>query len=100
MEDSLWAGLTDSHAGLPMGGTAENLAEKVRFNSSACLQSGTANFRGERTELCMLATKLFALDSVIIPSGCCVACCFSTTKWKASAQGFSNDRKLFCAWNA
>lgn len=30
MEDSLWAGLTDSHAGLPMGGTAENLAEKVR----------------------------------------------------------------------
>lgn len=34
MEDSLWAGLTDSHAGLPMGMTAENLAEKVR-----CCQS-------------------------------------------------------------
>ena len=29
MEDSLWAGLTDSHAGLPMGMTAENLAEQV-----------------------------------------------------------------------
>lgn len=29
MEDSLWAGLTDSHAGLPMGMTAENLADKV-----------------------------------------------------------------------
>lgn len=33
MEDSLWAGLTDSHAGLPMGMTAENLAEKVRCYS-------------------------------------------------------------------
>lgn len=31
MEDSLWAGLTDSHAGLPMGMTAENLADKVRW---------------------------------------------------------------------
>lgn len=30
MEDSLWAGLTDSHVGLPMGMTAENLADKVR----------------------------------------------------------------------
>lgn len=29
MEDSLWAGLTDSHAGMPMGMTAENLADKV-----------------------------------------------------------------------
>lgn len=29
MEDSLWSGLTDSHAGLPMGMTAENLAVKV-----------------------------------------------------------------------
>jgi acetyl-CoA acyltransferase 2 len=28
MGDSLWAGLTDSHAGTPMGVTAENLAEK------------------------------------------------------------------------
>lgn len=37
MEDSLWAGLTDSHAGLPMGMTAENLAEKVRYDQPAIL---------------------------------------------------------------
>ena len=35
MEDSLWAGLTDSHAGLPMGMTAENLADKVILLSLA-----------------------------------------------------------------
>jgi len=28
MQDTLWAGLTDSHAGCPMGVTAENLAEE------------------------------------------------------------------------
>lgn len=28
MRDSLWDGLTDQHAGTPMGITAENLAEK------------------------------------------------------------------------
>lgn len=31
MEDSLWAGLTDLHIGLPMGMTAENIAEKVQL---------------------------------------------------------------------
>lgn len=37
MEDSLWSGLTDSHAGLPMGMTAENLAEKVTNLNTAKL---------------------------------------------------------------
>ncbi len=45
MEDSLWAGLTDSHAGLPMGGTAENLAEKVRVYSS---RSAERDFKFQR----------------------------------------------------
>eukprot|EP00752_Nemacystus_decipiens_P011320 g10060.t1 len=36
MEDSLWAGLTDSHAGLPMGMTAENLAEKYGITREEC----------------------------------------------------------------
>ncbi|CAM9455232.1 unnamed protein product [Pylaiella littoralis] len=36
MEDSLWAGLTDSHAGLPMGMTAENLAEKYDITREEC----------------------------------------------------------------
>lgn len=37
MEDSLWAGLTDSHAGLPMGMTAENLAEQVYVCVCVCV---------------------------------------------------------------
>ncbi|CAM9744253.1 unnamed protein product [Ascophyllum nodosum] len=36
MEDSLWAGLTDSHVGLPMGMTAENLAEKYGVTREDC----------------------------------------------------------------
>ncbi|CAM9349772.1 unnamed protein product, partial [Hapterophycus canaliculatus] len=36
MEDSLWAGLTDSHAGLPMGMTAENLADKYGITREEC----------------------------------------------------------------
>ena len=31
LEDTLWAGLTDQYIKLPMGITAENLAEKVSF---------------------------------------------------------------------
>ncbi|CAM9768050.1 unnamed protein product [Scytosiphon promiscuus] len=38
MEDSLWAGLTDSHAGLPMGMTAENLADKYGITREECDQ--------------------------------------------------------------
>ncbi|CAM9228778.1 unnamed protein product [Chrysoparadoxa australica] len=36
LEDSLWSGLTDSHAGLPMGMTAENLAEKHGISREEC----------------------------------------------------------------
>eukprot|EP00904_Undaria_pinnatifida_P012214 jgi/Undpi1/8122/HiC_scaffold_24.g10594.m1 len=36
MEDSLWAGLTDSHAGMPMGMTAENLADKYGITRKEC----------------------------------------------------------------
>ncbi|CAM9177904.1 unnamed protein product, partial [Choristocarpus tenellus] len=36
MEDSLWAGLTDSHAGLPMGMTAENLAAQYGVTREEC----------------------------------------------------------------
>eukprot|EP00611_Tribonema_gayanum_P014470 TRINITY_DN25853_c0_g1_i1.p1 TRINITY_DN25853_c0_g1~~TRINITY_DN25853_c0_g1_i1.p1 ORF type:complete len:272 (+),score=109.71 TRINITY_DN25853_c0_g1_i1:3-818(+) len=36
LEDSLWAGLTDSHAGLPMGLTAENLAKQYGISRDAC----------------------------------------------------------------
>ena len=35
-EDSLWAGLTDSLAGLPMGITAENLADKYNLSREEC----------------------------------------------------------------
>lgn len=42
MEDSLWSGLTDSHAGLPMGMTAENLAEKVTNLHTAKLNCNAA----------------------------------------------------------
>ncbi len=31
LEDSLWSGLTDSYAGIPMGMTAENLAEQYKL---------------------------------------------------------------------
>lgn len=31
MNDALWSGLTDSHAGVPMGVTAENLAKKYNI---------------------------------------------------------------------
>jgi acetyl-CoA acyltransferase 2 len=36
MRDSLWDGLTDSHAGIPMGVTAENLAEKYGISRQEC----------------------------------------------------------------
>jgi acetyl-CoA acyltransferase 2 len=39
-EDSLWAGLTDSHANLPMGLTAEKLAEKHSITRLQCDEYG------------------------------------------------------------
>mmetsp|Transcript_23940 Transcript_23940/g.51698 ORF Transcript_23940/g.51698 Transcript_23940/m.51698 type:complete len:396 (-) Transcript_23940:296-1483(-) len=36
MRDSLWDGLTDQHAGIPMGITAENLAEKYGISREDC----------------------------------------------------------------
>lgn len=36
MGDSLWDGLTDAHAGCPMGITAENLAEKYNISRQEC----------------------------------------------------------------
>lgn len=35
-KDSLWAGLTDAHIGLPMGITAENLAEQYSISRQDC----------------------------------------------------------------
>lgn len=35
-QDSLWAGLTDSYAGFPMGVTAENLATKYNISRGEC----------------------------------------------------------------
>lgn len=39
-EDSLWAGLTDSYAGLPMGLTAEKLGEKYGITRDECDEFG------------------------------------------------------------
>lgn len=36
MKDALWDGLTDSHAGCPMGVTAENLANKYNISRKEC----------------------------------------------------------------
>ncbi|XP_065653747.1 3-ketoacyl-CoA thiolase, mitochondrial-like [Hydra vulgaris] len=36
MEDTLWSGLTDSYCNLPMGITAENLAEKFNITRQDC----------------------------------------------------------------
>ena len=36
MEDTLWAGLTDSYVKLPMAITAENLAEKYNLTREDC----------------------------------------------------------------
>ena len=36
MRDSLWDGLTDTHAGVPMGITAENLAERYCITRLEC----------------------------------------------------------------
>ncbi|XP_006891768.1 PREDICTED: 3-ketoacyl-CoA thiolase, mitochondrial [Elephantulus edwardii] len=36
LEDTLWAGLTDQHIKLPMGITAENLAEKHKISREEC----------------------------------------------------------------
>ncbi|KAF3695582.1 3-ketoacyl-CoA thiolase, mitochondrial [Channa argus] len=36
LEDTLWAGLTDLHVKIPMGITAENLAEKYQINRENC----------------------------------------------------------------
>ena len=36
LEDTLWAGLTDLHIKLPMGITAENLAEKYQLTREEC----------------------------------------------------------------
>ena len=37
LRDSLWDGLTDKHAGIPMGITAENLAEKYNISRQVSL---------------------------------------------------------------
>ena len=39
-EDSLWAGLTDAHAKIPMGITAENLAVKYGITREQCDEFG------------------------------------------------------------
>ena len=36
MEDTLWSGLTDSHIGMPMGITAENLGAKYGVTRHDC----------------------------------------------------------------
>lgn len=36
MEDTLWAGLTDQHVKIPMGITAENLADKYQITREEC----------------------------------------------------------------
>lgn len=36
LEDTLWSGLTDSHAGMPMGITAENLGAKYELTREDC----------------------------------------------------------------
>lgn len=36
LEDTLWAGLTDLHVKIPMGITAENLAEKYQITREDC----------------------------------------------------------------
>ena len=36
LEDTLWAGLTDLHIKIPMGITAENLAEKYQITREDC----------------------------------------------------------------
>lgn len=36
LKDSLWNGLTDTYAGIPMGVTAENLAEKYNITREEC----------------------------------------------------------------
>eukprot|EP00547_Thalassionema_nitzschioides_P014096 CAMPEP_0194244882 /NCGR_PEP_ID=MMETSP0158-20130606/12186_1 /TAXON_ID=33649 /ORGANISM="Thalassionema nitzschioides, Strain L26-B" /LENGTH=376 /DNA_ID=CAMNT_0038980479 /DNA_START=70 /DNA_END=1197 /DNA_ORIENTATION=+ len=36
LEDALWSGLTDSYAGIPMGITAENLAEQYDISREEC----------------------------------------------------------------
>jgi acetyl-CoA acyltransferase 2 len=36
LKDSLWNGLTDTYAGIPMGVTAENLAEKYKITREEC----------------------------------------------------------------
>lgn len=38
LEDTLWAGLTDLHVKIPMGITAENLAEKYQITREDCDQ--------------------------------------------------------------
>jgi len=36
LEDALWSGLIDHHIGMPMGVTAENLAEKYGISRQQC----------------------------------------------------------------
>jgi acetyl-CoA acyltransferase 2 len=36
MEDTLWQGLIDTHINMPMGITAENLAEKYGITRQQC----------------------------------------------------------------
>lgn len=39
LRDSLWDGLTDTHAGMPMGVTAENLAVKYNISRLVCTEN-------------------------------------------------------------
>jgi len=46
MRDSLWDGLTDSYANIPMGITAENLAEKYNITRLECDEYAVRSQRG------------------------------------------------------
>ena len=58
LRDALWDGLTDTHAGTPMGVTAENLAQK--YNITRQVSSKSINL----LLLCLLFVCLFGIDQL------------------------------------
>ena len=64
LEDTLWQGLTDSHVNMPMGLTAENLAEKFNISRAEAekfaLESQRRTAEGEPA--CAIARVLIAVQ--------------------------------------
>lgn len=80
LEDTLWAGLTDLHIKMPMGITAENLADKYQITREECDQYA---YHSQQKWKAGWNKYLFYIDfsvCVCVGAYACVCMSWNTTK--------------------